>query len=344
KPTSTTQSIIDMNGTATITLSSGTVQANSFTSPTIYVDGVVSSTFPDTGWHLVTVTTGTAINATALNVGRVSSTYYAGALDGVRLYTRALSAQEVADLYNLGAAKFQASQNAVLTTGLVGLWSMDGADVDWSASTTEIKDRSGNANHGDAINLAGPANAVLGKLGQALDFDGTNDYVNIADPADGSLDFGANQDFTVSAWVKTTQGQVAGQYPSILRKGIYGPRFGYDLFVHSSNDPPPNGPKWKLEIWNNGSGSLVIGANDITDGVWHHVVGLRQGSTLYAYEDGVLANSAAAITTTLAHTNPLTIGSDNSPGHFIDGAIDDVRVYNRALSAQEVADLYNAGR
>lgn len=104
KPNSTTQSVIDLNGsTATISTSGGTVIAGAgFATPTIYVDGAVSSTANNTNWHHIVITTDTGINATALKIGLISSSYYGGVIDDVRFYSRVLSLSEVKQLYNLG--------------------------------------------------------------------------------------------------------------------------------------------------------------------------------------------------------------------------------------------------
>jgi uncharacterized protein (TIGR02145 family) len=101
QPNTTTQSILDLNGTQTIDIVAGTVRANSFTSPTIYVDSVATSTFPNTLGHLVVITTNTAINASAFNMGKIATAYLNGKLDDVRVYNRALSATEISDLYNM---------------------------------------------------------------------------------------------------------------------------------------------------------------------------------------------------------------------------------------------------
>jgi len=100
--TSTTQKMLDLNGTASISDVSGTITATNFTSPTIYVDGVVNSTVNDTAWHHVVVTTDTAITADAIKFGIIGSTYFGGSLDEVRVYNRALSVDEVKRLYNMG--------------------------------------------------------------------------------------------------------------------------------------------------------------------------------------------------------------------------------------------------
>ena len=101
KPDSVTQDIMDLDGTQTIDISAGTVQANNFNTPTIYVDGVVTSTFPSAEWHFVTVTTDTGIDATEFSIGKVSD-YYSGKIDDIRLYNRQLTAGEIAQLYTLG--------------------------------------------------------------------------------------------------------------------------------------------------------------------------------------------------------------------------------------------------
>src|SRR3989344_5530958 len=101
KPDSVTQDIMDLDGTQTIDISAGTVQANNFNTPTIYVDGVVTSTFPSAEWHFVTATTDTGIDATEFSIGKVSD-YYSGKIDDIRLYNRQLTAGEIAQLYTLG--------------------------------------------------------------------------------------------------------------------------------------------------------------------------------------------------------------------------------------------------
>ncbi|MDP3957439.1 MAG: FISUMP domain-containing protein, partial [bacterium] len=96
-----TRKIIDLNGTANIEVIALTITANGFTSPTIYVDGAVSSLI-DTDWHFVTITTETGINASAVDIGRVSSGYFDGKLDDVRFYSSALSSLQIASLYSSG--------------------------------------------------------------------------------------------------------------------------------------------------------------------------------------------------------------------------------------------------
>src|SRR5690606_20679208 len=112
------------------------------------------------------------------------SRYANGVIDEPRIYNRALSADEVKNLYDLGTPQtVNASQNSSMTSGLVGEWSFNGADI----SGTTAYDRSGSGNNGTLTNGPTP---TFGKVGQALSFDGTDDYISVADPASGVLDFG----------------------------------------------------------------------------------------------------------------------------------------------------------
>jgi hypothetical protein len=95
-----------------------------------------------------------------------------------------------------------------------------------------------------------------------------------------------------------------------------------------------------------GPGIYYSSGDSVTDvtGKWHHVVGMRNGSNWRIYVDGVLENSATGGTGTLATPWTLQIGHESGSVYWFPGTIDDVRIYNRALSAAEVKQLYNAGR
>src|SRR3989338_6109318 len=86
-----------------------------------------------------------------------------------------------------------------LTTGsgLVGYWTFDGKDTNWG--TNKTNDLSGQGNTGTLTNMSTTTSPVVGKLGQGLKFDGSDDYVNVADAV--SWDFGTNS-FTLSFWFR----------------------------------------------------------------------------------------------------------------------------------------------
>ncbi|MBI4159563.1 carbohydrate binding domain-containing protein [Candidatus Wolfebacteria bacterium] len=220
--------------------------------------------------------------------------------------------------------------------GLVGYWSFD-----VGKGGAKAVDMSGRGNNGTLTNMNTTAAWVAGKIGQALNFDGVDDYVNVGDPASGILDFGSGQDFTVAAWVKSTMPAVLNKYPIFVAKDndAGGSRQAYVMSLHQST-----GTLWFFQIYVSGTGYSVNGRTNIADGNWHFVVGVRQGSTLYSYEDGTLANSAAGSSGSISNATSLgiglDIGNDSSNCCEYSGQVDDVRVYNRALSAEEIKRLY----
>ena len=125
------------------------------------------------------------------------------------VYNRALSASEVLQLYDMGSAGHSTPREAPpgivstscssgLTCGLVGYWTFDGKDINGTAATTT--DRSGNGNTGTLVNMSATTSPVVGKIGQALRFNGTSQYVNGGTGA--SLNLTGNQSYSV--WIKPT--------------------------------------------------------------------------------------------------------------------------------------------
>lgn len=219
-----------------------------------------------------------------------------------------------------GSTKMNSSQNNKLTNGLVGLWSFNGPDYNSASTTAEVLDRSGQGNN--ANNSGGTV--TQGKVGQALSFDGVDDYVDAGDP----YNFGTG-DFSVSAWVYATN--VTNFKPIIAFYDIGGNR-GWEIedigalnwidFVTSSNQRARS--------------------TMMTRNTWHHVVAIRNGSTMSMYVDGVKGSDTTASDNVDTQTNSkLSFGGWN---YSWSGKIDEVRIYNRALSADEVKQLYNMGK
>jgi len=254
-----------------------------------------------------------------------NAVYFPGLIDDVRIYNRALSPDEIKRLYNMGATtKFNVSkkQDPSLNQGLVGLWTFDAPDMAGVAAY----DRSGNNNNGTLTNGVKKA---IGKIGQALNFDGVNDYV-------GNINFGSisTSQLTQSYWIKKTE------FSGIHRldnTGAFQAGFtGNTFFVHTVSSSGTD---------NNIPYSSIPG---MTTNEWHHLVITRDTSgdnKIKVYLDGTLkltgnlvnaANGAMTLST-------FEIGSGSGTQSF-DGLIDEVRVYNRALSPDEIKRLYNMGR
>ena len=174
RPDGTTQQILQLDANlASTSVSSGTLSANNFTSPTIYVDGVVTPTV-GTGWHFITITTGTGINASAIQIGKTGTGYYSGSLDDVRIYNRTLSTAEIGQLYRAGSTRVSMPvTSGSLSSSLVGYWTFDGKNM-----INNVADTSGQGNNGAMIGFTSTSTAqVAGKIGQGLKFNGSTSYV-----------------------------------------------------------------------------------------------------------------------------------------------------------------------
>jgi hypothetical protein len=136
-----------------------------------------------------------------------------GSVDDLRIYNRALSPNEVLRIYQGGSLIFNSSPSRkvvlestpknFLANGLVGYWSFNGQDLNWSTNTAI--DRSGQGNNGTLTNMSTNTSPVPGKMGQALSFNGTNSYVDVAD----ATPLNPTTAVSLSSWVKTT---TAGGY------------------------------------------------------------------------------------------------------------------------------------
>jgi hypothetical protein len=249
-----------------------------------------------------------------------------GYLDEVRIYNRLLSSDEINRLYKIGAtAKFGvANNNGSLTDGLVGYWSFDGKDVAGSDPLTAY-DRSGQGNNATSSGSSVPSR-VLGRLGQALSFDGANDFLamNSVPPVTG--------DAAVSFWMYTTAN------PGTNKAMLYlvNPGSENTDFIVVGID---TGGKISADAADTGNGSN----QRVATNTWLHIAVTKTASNVrQVFVNGVDDTS----NTSSPFGGPTARGfiGSSSGVAFFNGVIDDVRIYNRALSADEIKRLYNMGR
>ncbi|MEM4325638.1 MAG: phospholipase D-like domain-containing protein [Candidatus Nitrosocaldaceae archaeon] len=169
--------------------------------------------------------------------------------------------------------------------------------------------------------------------------------VSIADSPELRL-----QQFSVSAWFRTTMNNNS-LVAIIVNKGGFQsdtpgtPQQNYGIWITGSNQ----GVRGKVQAGfedANGRDYFVTSPNTYNDGQWHYAVVTYDGSTLNLYVDGSLVATRTNITA-IPHTSntPLVIGKDsNDSKRYFIGDIDEVRIYNRALTAQEVNDAYSNRR
>lgn len=161
----------------------------------------------------------------------------------------------------------------------------------------------------------------------SLEFDGTDDYVDLGNPS-----FPTPSSFSISAWVKA---DTIGTDRQIASKGYNGTQTEWEMKTTSADG--------KVSIQTYNAGQFGVQAlTPLAEDAWTHVVGTFDGTTWSIYLNGSLDNSNVAAAP-IATTRPIFVGAvDNqgTPVQFWDGNIDDVRFYGRALTADEVSDLY----
>ena len=279
-----------------------------------YLNGTSSTS----GSNLTASTSGVT---ETLNIGRwynnggSAGRYFNGDIDQVRIFSKALNQTEVDTLYNNGDGETACVYTATTTdndypTTNLAYYKLDNSAEDekgsYDGTETNIEYR-------------------FGRYGQAAVFNGSSSKI------DTNISTITSNAGSVSLWVKTTTGTQSaffgGQSPSTNR--FY---FG----VRNSN------------FWM-GAGdtqnSYNISASSLLDGNWHHVVLTLDGSTAKYYLDG---NSTPV--DTISYTSGGTIGVTpligaldltGSFSSYTNGSIDQVRIYSTALSASQVAELYN---
>jgi hypothetical protein len=193
----------------------------------------------------------------------------------------------------------------------------------------DVQDSSGKGNNG-TIN-GDPTWVAAGKVGSALRFDGDGDYVDCGAGATLNITNGV----TIAAWIKLS---VTGLDQKIVGNQDNSTG-GYKMTVYTND-------RVEFEIRTSaGAGTLnrtVAGGTALATGVWYHVVGVySEGGYLRTYVNGVLDREL--ITTAVLGTSTGTLKSGCEPytttANFFNGIIDDLRIYNKALSAGEIAYL-----
>ncbi|MHC4499232.1 MAG: LamG-like jellyroll fold domain-containing protein, partial [Planctomycetota bacterium] len=237
----------------------------------------------------------------------IGNTPFNGSIDDVRIYNRALSAEDVQQLYLEGSA--------------VAQWEFD--EGEGSIAYDSV---------GDSNGTIYGAQWTTGQIGRALEFDGDGDYIDCG--TDGSLNI--TNEITISAWVKTNSGTVNQK---IARKG----EMIYMLMIGGT---AANDVRFGLGTGSSWTVLLDTTGDYISTGTWYHIVGTWNGTNASIYIDGVIRANDSWSGTLGTNSAPLGIGAHSNNGvswsNYFNGIIDDVRIYDQALSAEEIQQLYRA--
>jgi len=211
------------------------------------------------------------------------------------------------------------------TQGLVGFWGMQ------EGGGLIVHDLSGYNNHGTMIGMDNPSSATsgwtAGRTGKGLSFDGVNDYVEVGNISESTT-------YTLSAWFNTSSVSpddlIGHRIITIFRSGQTSTKIA--LFMRNN--------KASIQYYTTSAASLSDTVNS-NNGLWHSLIATYDGVILKLYVDGILKNSATITLTSNVSDSSDIIGRGitASPGYF-NGLIDDIRIYNRALTAGEVWESY----
>ena len=251
--------------------------------------------------------------------------WFDGLIDEARVYKRVLSPEEILEHYE--------ETKTVVFKGLVGHWHMDEEVGSWNGTADEVIDISYSKNHGTAGPAGSTPNTVLDEgKGIVGRFDGNNDYVEIGN--DPSLDL--TDEITLEAWIKPADFSSAG-YIWVRNIDGYG-NIQYAGYLEQDNSL---WIKVMNTAWNTGYTFPPV------DVYWKHiVVTIKSADVMKCYINGKYRaqHSCPTISSQDCRFN-IGARNDGATGHayYFDGRIDEVRIYGRVLSDEEISEHYEEG-
>jgi hypothetical protein len=204
-------------------------------------------------------------------------------------------------------------------TGLVAAYSFN------TISGSSVADVSGNNNGGT---VSGPVATVAGKYGGALTFDGLNDWVTVADS--NSLDLTTGM--TLMAWVNPAA--ISASWRTVLFKEGGPGSMDYSLYAAEDTAKPIG------QVYIGGEQN-AIGTATLPLGTWSHLAVTYDGAVLRLYVNGTQVGTKSIAGQITPTTGVLRIGGNNIWPEWFNGSIDEVRVFNRALTQGEIQTNMN---
>lgn len=296
----------------------------------LYLNGqLISSENSNTG---VTIDYTTNYNnfifgATSQATGNGKLAFFKGLIDDIGIWNRALTNQEITNLYNGNLNAICNIPQGTLTNGMVAYYPFCG----------NANDGSGNANNG-TVNGATLTTDRYGNPNSAYSFDGVSNYIRV----DNTLISNSPTSYTISAWYNTQNYSASNGDGRVLISDRNTGLCSYKYTMGFTTNHFINGVIYDC----NGPNGDSVGGDAGLDNNWHNTVFIYDNSlaTIFLYIDGVLVNTTTNVTKWSNMSNPTNIGYWNGfvgAGGFFEGKIDDIGIWNRALSQQEISNLYN---
>ena len=212
---------------------------------------------------------------------------------------------------------------AVVTKGLVSYWILDKSTIKGDTVKDIFGDNDGK--------IMGKPEIVEGKIGEALHFDGEDDYVEVE--SNESL---TSEEYSIDTWVMGDgPPTVGGACRQWIAKGegcgtyVFSWDHGGSEFVPSIAFQTAGGawPAAKIE-------------ESLKGEEWYHIVGIWDGKILKIYLNGKLSKETKVGDSPVIDDGPVQIGGCNKVGNMFKGAVDEVKIYNRALTEDEVLNNF----
>lgn len=182
---------------------------------------------------------------------------------------------------------------------------------------------------------------AAGKVGQSFNFNGTSSYVDCSNGGT-SYNFGTTQDFSLTAWIKSTNTAeqfIVSKYLNGITPGIIFETEAGDAYAVVRDGIGSGGSEYGL---------VVSSGVNVNDGNWHFIaMTADRDANLSLYVNGISQGTAsiAGVTDTINNTSPLYIGRRNNgaSSNYWNGSIDEVGIWGRVLTSVDVSTLYNKG-
>lgn len=337
---------LNSTGVATVGVSTTAVSAGVWTQVAVTYDASGNFVFYINGKPAGSGTNLLSFSSATYYVGRNNNgtVFTNGTIDDVRIYNRPLAANEMAQLYQQDAGVYLNTTIPALTSGLVGYYTFNGPSINWRAN--QVTDVSGQGNTATLVSVSTTTSPVVGQLGQALQFNGAGQYANMGNTFDQT---GASP-FSIGEWFRSSA--AGATIYTIVGKATLSGVLGYQFGLNVLSGTAPNAGKVGVVFV--ATGTVIMRRETITaynDGKWHYALFTYDGSKTRAgiliYIDGALSimenSDSASFSGSLSNSANFEVGARDGASQPFSGAVDDVRVYNRLLSAAEIASLYKLG-
>lgn len=300
-------------------------------SASIYIDGVYDTSGTISQWVSANMNSDNPfrIGSYTANDSVTASGFFNGKLDNIRVYNYARTPAQIAYDYNKGGPiahwKFDECQGSTVYDSS-GVGNTGTITIGAGGSQVSL----GTCGAGDTTAWS---NGSTGKINSALNFDGTDDRISVS-----AISSNLSNSFSFSAWLKVTATKNTVQSAITSEVASYS---NYYISMETYSN------KYCFNLYDGSNNPVACTNDNYTLNEWVHIVGVRNTTTdkIYIYKNGILQGSGTTDTTTSTPTySAFYLGAQvNVANRYFPGYIDDVRIYNYALTSEQVKQIYNGG-